>query len=91
MDVLRAYLSATFSSYFGIAGIFSTLYWVLETSPLKERIPKIPPRWVLTLAFACFSVAQFNVYRDEHQRVVALSKPSEQPPSTTDPFEAFDR
>lgn len=70
MELLKAYLGETATSWFGVVGVVSTIVWVLEMAGLK--IPKLRPTLALVVAFACFSIAQFQTYRTMAAKADAL-------------------
>lgn len=61
---LVSYLGVVGSTFFGVIGLISTVFWMLEMTPL--RIPKLPPRYLGIAAFVCLTMAQFQVWKDEH-------------------------
>lgn len=78
MEYIREYVWAVGASWFGVVGFVSLLVWLTEVvTPL--RVPRLSPRIFGIVAVVCLTIAQYNVWlverekvEVEHRQVVAL-------------------
>ena len=72
------YFWAVVGNLFGIIGAISTVVWAVEMVS-GFKIPKLPPRILLVIAFCCFTIAQYQAWKVERKAKLDAQKDAASP------------